>query len=202
MKSPRTAFVLALTIFFVALGAYVALRSLVASASARVVEINKETDAKNAQAEHLASVRERLLELSGVEQQVHAYFVADTAVVPFINELQARGSAVGAAVEISSVAASPTDKSGHSTLKIALSAGGPFDAVMRALGSIEYAPYDITLVNLSLIGDSAKSAWGANATFTVGSVKGGGAVPVPQAAPPAPIASTTPAATSTHPKKP
>ena len=193
MRSSRTSLVLALVIFAAALSAYVGLRSLVTSAGAEVTRINKEVEAKNAAAAHLVSVRDRLEELAGVERAVNACFVPDTAVVAFIDELEARGRAVGAAVQINSVSGSSADKTGHGALKITLSITGPFDAVVRTLGSIEYAPYDLVLTNLSLLSDPSKGGWTANASFSVGSIKGG-TQDMPVTSVPSESASTTPSA--------
>jgi hypothetical protein len=89
--------------------------------------------------------------------------------VQFINDIESRGSKLGATVSVSSVSAG--DSSAHASLSLALSVSGSFDAVMRTMGAIEFAPYDIRVENLSL--NQADKTWQADATVLVGSAPSG-----------------------------
>ena len=62
--------------------------------------------------------------------------------VGFINGLEAQGQALGTTVSVLSVSAG-TGK--QPTFMLSLTIEGTFDTVMRTVGVIEYAPYDISL---------------------------------------------------------
>ena len=55
------------------------------------------------------------------------------------------------------------------TLTLAVTVTGAFDAVMRTAGSVEYAPYDISISKFSVM-KSDKKNWLANLELVVGSV--------------------------------
>ena len=201
MKTPLVAALTSLAVLAAALLGYIALRTMVDAKSVAVLALHQEITSKTAATARLASVREELAARGEVASRVEAYFVPEEGVVNLIDELQARGSAVGATVEINSVAASAPDKSGASVLNVALSITGSFDSVVRALGSIEYAPYDLSVTDLTLTYDTGKKTWLADATLSIGSAKGGtGAIGTPAPLPP-PVPSATTTATSTKASK-
>ncbi|HEY4522974.1 MAG TPA: hypothetical protein VJK73_01230 [Candidatus Paceibacterota bacterium] len=167
MKSPLSTLITSVVVLALALAGYAALRAKVARQSAAVAALAYQIEAKTAAAGHLARVRETLASLTDEEAVVQQYFVPDTAIVLFIEELQSRGRVLGADIEIASVAAIPASAKSRSRLAIALSIAGPFDAVMRTLGSIEYAPYAIRVTSLSL-SLGADAVWTANASLSAG----------------------------------
>jgi len=114
-----------------------------------------------------AEARSILNELEGEEARIQGYFVPEISTVPFINNLEARGRALGASVVVSSVAKGGT--SAEPMLVLSLTVKGSFDAVMRTVGSIEYAPYNSAITSLYL-GHDDKNSWHADVKLTVGSV--------------------------------
>jgi hypothetical protein len=89
-----------------------------------------------------------------------------------------------------SVAASHT--AAHPSLELTLTVTGTFDAVMRTVGAIEYAPYDLSITGLDL-GQTDKNAWHADVTLLVGSAAASASVAAASPAP-APVVATTSAA--------
>ena len=172
MKAPFIQLSIALAILATAGIACGVWYGIIAGESARVAQIGGQIDAKTRVATRIASARAALAEISGDETAVQAYFVSSANVVSFIDDLEARGHALGSTVSVLSVSADPS--SAHSALDLALSVTGPFNAVMRTVGAIEYAPYDILLSDLS-IGQDDKGAWHANVKIVVGSAAGNSA---------------------------
>lgn len=189
MKSPLLSIVIAVALLALALAGYVALRTKVSRQSVAVANLVQQIETKTAAADHLALVRETLASLTDEEAAVQSYFVPDTAIVPFIEELQSRGRVLGADVEIASVAAIPAGPKTRPRLTIALSVAGPFDAVMRTIGSLEYAPYAIKVTSLTLT-LGADAIWTANTSLSVGS-SASTAVPALRTSAP-PLATTSP----------
>ena len=165
MKS-ITSFVISITLLAIALTGYVSFRNVVADKSVAIAFLAGEIQQRSAATSRIAAARSALVELAGNEVAVQNYFVPQASVVSFINDLQDRGSVLGTTVDIASVAAT-SDKQ-HPMLRLAINIHGTFDAVMRTLGSIEYAPYDLSITRLSLNLD-AEGAWVASADLSVGS---------------------------------
>lgn len=142
---------------------------VISAESARVAGLEGQIEAKTQVASRIASARAALAEISGDEAAVQAYFVSSANVVNFIDDLENRGKALGTAVSVVSVSADPSQT--RPALDLVLTAKGSFDAVMRTVGAIEYAPYDITLSDFSVTQDD-KGAWQANLKLVVGSAAG------------------------------
>lgn len=176
MRSPRLAAGITLSLLALALAGYAAFEATVAGQSAAVAQLSQEVAGRAAEIGRLASARERLAALAGEERAIEAYFVPEASVVPLIDELESRGAALGATMHITSVAAIPAAKGGRPALSIALSIEGPFDAVVRTLGSIEYAPYAISTKGAAL-GKNENGEWKADVTLAVGA--GGGNTSAP-----------------------
>lgn len=134
--------------------------------SAAVAQLRSQVATKNENAKRIASARASLAEIAGSEALIQNYFVPETGVVAFINNLEARGRKQGTTVSVLSVSTSA--EGAPLTLSFSLTVTGPFDAVMRTVGVIEYAPYDLSLSALSLTHD-AKNLWRADLTILVGS---------------------------------
>lgn len=149
-----------------ALAGYASLYSLIEKKSAVVARLEDQITIKTEDANRAASVRASLGDIESDETTIRSYFVPETGVVAFINELETQGTELGAAIDVLSVSMSNEDT--EPTLVFAVAIEGDFDAVMRTVGVIEFAPYALSLSNLSLH-QRAKGTWRANVNFLVGS---------------------------------
>lgn len=166
MKSSIAQLVLITIAVLLAAGAYVLWYRSISDMSTNVAALQNQIEMKTQAATRLATVRAALTELAGDEAAVQNYFVSQAQVVGFINDLEARARAQGVTMTTLSVAAANSGT--HPALTLALNVKGPFDAVMRAIGVIEYAPYDISITSL-VIGADGKGVWHADLTILVGS---------------------------------
>lgn len=167
MKSPMTHLLLAVSICAVALSGYGFLYATLAKKSAIVASLESELRAKTETASRIASARTALTNIAGDEALVQSYFVSETGVVSFIEDLQTRARAQGSALSVLSVSAGDTNT--HSTLVLTLTIRGTFDAILRTVGSIEYAPYDLSVSSFTLQQDVG-GGWRADLGIRVGSV--------------------------------
>jgi hypothetical protein len=166
MKSPVIHLMLAFAVCAVALAGYGVWYTIIANKSTAVTTLQNEIDIKTETINRMAATRATIAEISNDEATVQNYFVPETEVVTFIDYLEARGRAQKATINILSVSAGTMPA--QSTLGITLSIAGTFDAVMRTIGAIEYAPYAISISTLS-VGQNEKNTWVANLTLTAGS---------------------------------
>jgi hypothetical protein len=156
-----------LSLAILALVVYGALYHTVVTKSVTVASLQNQIEGKTKAATRAASARAALAEIERDEALVRDYFVPETGVVAFIDNLEHRGETLGAKVNVSSV---NTETSGATTfLVIQVSVTGPFDSVMRTVGAIEYAPYALQLSGTTLKLES-KNLWNAQFTIRVGSV--------------------------------
>ncbi|MFA5942786.1 MAG: hypothetical protein WC798_03930 [Candidatus Paceibacterota bacterium] len=166
MRSHVFHLIVACAISIAALAGYSLWYVAVAKKSADVAGLQNQIDAKTETASRIASARAVLADVAGAEAAVQSYFVPETGVVAFISGLEARGRAQGAAVSVLSVS---TTQGARPTLLFALTIKGTFDAVMRTVGVIEYAPHDISFSGLSLV-QNEEGDWQADLKLVVGSV--------------------------------
>ncbi len=141
--------------------------AVIAEKSAEVASLQNQIDTKTETAGRVAAARTALAEIADDESAVQSYFVPETRVVSFIDDLEARARAQAATMKVLSV--SIGDDAKKPTLVLSLTVNGTFDAVMRTVGAIEYAPYDLSILKLSL-GKEEKSVWNANVELIVSSV--------------------------------
>jgi hypothetical protein len=139
MKSSFGALVVALLILAGSGAVLGAAYLYVVSESATAAELAAKLSDKKAESKRVGAIAAAREELKGDEALINNYFISESNIVSFLTNLQNRGSALGSTVTIGSVGG---DKA-KTLLTIALSIAGPFDAVMRTLGSIEYAPYSV-----------------------------------------------------------
>ncbi len=166
---PALHLVLALAVCALALSGYTLWYDAVSAKSASVAALQKQIDSKTAVVKRVAATSAAITELSGDEAVVQSYFVPTTGVVAFIDGLERRGAVLGAAVTVQSV--SNNDKIKPPTLELSLSVDGPFDAVMRTVGAIEFMPYDIAVASFTMSALSdAKGSWRATVKLSVGSL--------------------------------
>lgn len=144
--------------------------------SIAVANLENQISTQTAAEGRIISTRASLAEIAGDEAALQNYFVPETGVVSFIDSLEAQGKTLGAAVSVLSVSVSSARA--KQTLMLALTIKGTFDAVMRTVGAIEYAPYDLSLSTLSIEQD-AKNAWHADLNLNVGSVSASAAINTP-----------------------
>jgi hypothetical protein len=174
MSKPLIHLVIAGVLLVAALGAYIgwylvvsAAKNDAATATASVAAIEKQDAA-------VAAAKDELALVVADEEAVRAYVLAPEDIVGFLEGLEATGKSLGSVVEVASVDPDP-----NGTITVAIHLSGPFGAVMRTLGAIEYAPRDIRLKSLTL--DTAPSqdvpAWSAAATFVVASTPAAPAQP-------------------------
>ncbi|HUY05545.1 MAG TPA: hypothetical protein VMV62_02420 [Candidatus Paceibacterota bacterium] len=176
MNAPRTHFLIALAVAAAALAGYGVWYAAVSAKSAEVADIQGQIDAATENASRIAAARAALAEVAGDEAKVQAYFVSEAGIVAFINSLESLGLSQKAAVSVLSVSAAGTPA--RPTLQLSLSVKGAFDAVMRTVGAIEYAPYDLSISTLS-VGQDAKNSWHADLSLTVGSTPPAAATSTP-----------------------
>ena len=155
-----------------------------------------------AKAEEATRAQEAQNQLAGLEDdeaQISQYFVATRDVVPFLTNIESIGRTFGTKVNVVSVSAAQGKPHGHLILSVSIT--GSFDNVLRTVGALEYAPYDIALQSLSLdtTGGAAGAAheWSAAATFTVGTNDATSTRPVVPAATASTTTPVMPIATST-----
>lgn len=156
-----------LSISAVALVSYGFWYAAIANKSNDVASLQNQIDTKVNMTNRIASARLALAEIAGDEAIIRGYFIPETGVVSFIDDLEARSRAQAATTKVFSVSTGGTDK--QPILILALTVSGTFDAVMRTVGAIEYAPYDLSISKLSL-GKDGKGAWHSDLELIVGSV--------------------------------
>lgn len=134
----------------------------------RVVATEQEIRNRNAEVANIREAQNALAALAESEARIRRYFVPEGEVVAFLEEIGRTGDALGADVTVVGVT-EKTIEDGRTMLDLSVQATGPFASVMRTLGTLEFAPYDITLSNLSMnAAESADAAWSASASFDVG----------------------------------
>ncbi len=172
MKSSSTQLVIALIGGSILLGGYGAAYAAISKKSATVASLGEQISAATRSVTRTTSVRAALTEIKGDEATIQSYFVSEADVVSFITALEALGTTQGTEVRVLSVSASTLAE--QPILKLALSVKGPFDAVMRTVGAIEYAPYDIEIATLTVSHDAtdkdSSSLWSANINLIAGSL--------------------------------
>ena len=167
MKSSLSHFFIALVTGIAVFVGYGVWYAVISEKSTAVAGLQNQIDTKTETAGRVASARAAISEIAGDEATVQNYFVPKNGVVSFINGLEAQGQANGSAA-VSVLSVSTGSKGTHQTLILSLTIKGTFDAVMRTVGAIEYAPYDLSISSFSLVQDT-KNSWNANLGLIVGS---------------------------------
>ena len=176
MKSPLMHAILAYSVCIVMIIGYGFWYTVIGAKSTAVANLESQIVTKTDTMSRIASARASLAEIAGDEASMQSYFVPETGVVAFINNLEAQGHTQGATVSVLSV--STSDAGTQPTLTFTLTIKGTFDAVMRTVGAIEYAPYDLSISTLSL-GQESSNSWHADLNLLVGSVPAGVATSTP-----------------------
>jgi hypothetical protein len=166
MKSPLIHLILALLVCIAALIGYGVWYATIVDMSTSVATLQNQIDTKIEAVSRVTTTQAALAGIAGDEAVVQSYFVPETGVVAFIDDLEARGHSQGTTVSVLSVSTGGVPA--QPTLVFSLSVKGTFDAVMRTVGAIEYAPYAISISALS-VGQDDKNSWYANLKLLVGS---------------------------------
>ena len=169
MKSSFMKLIIVLVICAGALTGYGVWYAVVSIKSAAVADLESQITTAIETASRVASVRSALSKIAGEETIVQSYFVPESSVVSFINSLESRGRSQGVTISVLSVSAG--GELVQPTLVLTLTIKGTFDAVMRSIGTIEYAPFALSISDLSL-GQDSKNGWHANVRMHVGSTPG------------------------------
>ncbi|HUX81017.1 MAG TPA: hypothetical protein VMV38_01700 [Candidatus Paceibacterota bacterium] len=167
MNSSLTRLFSALAVAVMAVIGYGVWYSVVSAKSAEVANLQNQITTATNSVNHLTSDRTALTEITTAEGQIQSYFVPESGVVAFINYLQASGLTQKATVTVLSVSTGSSDT--LPSLLFSLTIQGTFDSVMRTVGMIEYAPYDLSISSLS-VKKNDKNTWQAALSFSVGSV--------------------------------
>lgn len=179
MKNPLIQLVLSAIVLVVVIGAYGVWFVAVDTENAKARELAGEIQAKGQDATRIAEAKAALTALSADEASVSTHFVSANDIVPFLGAVESTGASLGSKVDVLSVGAQPAVK-GQGHISISLNISGTFDSVLRTIGALEYAPYDITLTNLTL-NTADKGMWSAAASLSIGT---GPASSTPHVAPP------------------
>jgi hypothetical protein len=166
MKSPLTHFIVTAVACIIVVVGYCVWYSIIAAKSNTVANLQNQINTETETASRAASARAAVAEIQSDEAAVHDYFVPETGVVAFINNLEQQGQSEGTTVNVLSVS---TGAGSLPTLSFSLTIEGTFDTVMRTVGAIEYSPYDLSVSEFS-IGQDQKIGWQANLGLVVGSV--------------------------------
>lgn len=169
MKKPSTARLIALLLLCVCAGAgYLYAYRVVVQTSEKLATLQKEANEKSTDAARILAAKNALRTLAADEASAATYLVLASDIVPFLEKLEQTGAELGADVSVASVSKEKTGS--RERLALSLKITGSFEAVMRTLGAIEYAPYDITTsqVSVGLAGPVAGGSWTASGVFWVG----------------------------------
>ncbi len=167
MKSSFMQLAIAFAVCVTAFATYGFLYAAVSAKSVAVAHLESEIATAIEATSRAASMRAALAKIMSDEAIMQSYFVPEIGVVTFINDLEARGRLQGTVVNVLSVSAGGEMK--QPTLMLALTINGTFDAMMRTVGAIEYAPYALSILGLSL-GQDGKDGWRADLKLRVGSL--------------------------------
>lgn len=167
MRPPTVHLIVWILICIVAIAMHGFWYSIIAEKSVAVADIQNQINAKTETASRIAFARTALNEIADDEAVVQSYFVPETGVVPFIDDLEARARGQKTAMKVISVSVSDVKK--RPTITLSINIIGTFDAVARTVGVIEYAPYDLSVSKLSFVKDG-KNEWHADIEIIVGSV--------------------------------
>jgi len=189
-SSAKTQLAFAALLFIASLAAYGSWYAIVSARSAEAAQLATDIQTKDQDASKLQAAKAALASLEGDEAAIGAHFVSTADVVPFLEGLQAEGSKLGTTVSIASVSAD-TDAT-RPTLALSLQINGSFSAVLRTLGAVEYAPYFVSVSDLSLSTAPATPAtasapaepagWSATVSLVVGAVSSASSTPAKPAA--------------------
>ena len=136
----------------------------VSSLATEAATVHAELEARSTS----GAAREAEEKLAANEAQIYSHYVSEADIVPFLEDLESTGEALGADVSVESVNKPRLKADQPPYLQLVLTVRGPFNAVVRTLGAIENQPYDTRLADLTLDSPDTAQGWVASATFRVG----------------------------------
>jgi hypothetical protein len=155
-------------VFVILLAGYGVWYAAVQDLSARAASLSGEIATRQQDSENAASARRALDSIADEEASLASHFVSAGSVVPYLEGLEKTASSLGATIDVGSVSAEDKPRP-H--LALSLSIKGPFAAVMRTLGTLEYGPVDVEVSRMTLdtVPDAEGAAsWTAAVTMSVG----------------------------------
>ena len=161
---------IAAALFALSVAGYVFAYFTVTGMGAQVALLDAEIAVKGEELKNIQEARSALTALAAREANIQAYFIEDAELVSFLEHVGSVGESFGARVEVLGVSES-TLEDARSAISLSLQVSGSFDAVMRTVGALEHAPYDITLSNLAIDAverDEAGSVWAAQVSYEIG----------------------------------
>jgi len=162
--------IILLLIFIAAASVYASWYAKVGKESADATELAEQIHLRSQKSVRTDEAKSELQHALADEAAITGYFVNTTDVVPFLESLQNTGTQLGSTVDVVSVSAQPAKP--HAVLQLSLHITGPFDSVMRTLGTIEYQPYDTSVSSLTLDTTGGKGGtagtWNAAVTLRIG----------------------------------
>lgn len=167
MKTPFSHIIVAVGVCLIALIGYGVWYAVISEKSTTVADLQSRIDAKTETVNRIAATRATFVGVTSDEAMVQGYFVSEAGIVAFIDALERREKTLGTTVGVLSVSTSGT--AAQPSLTLSLTVKGTFDAVMRTVGSIEYAPYDLSISAVSIVQD-AENSWHADLKLLVGSL--------------------------------
>lgn len=167
MKTSLARLCIAILLSIVAVIGYSSGYAALSRESAKVAKLDVDIRTKSDTVTRIAATRLALAGVANDEATVRSYFVLEDGVVAFIDSLEKQGKSLGATIRVRSVEAGGVP--GQSTIELSLIVSGTFDSVMRAVGSMEYLPYNLSVSSLALTQDGKKS-WHADVTLSVGTL--------------------------------
>lgn len=159
-RSPFLPLGLAIIVALAAVMGYLFWHRAVVDASANAALLAGEVALKSGVLSESASARSALAALSDDEDFMERLLLSTEDLVPFLEELEASGSDYGASVSVVSV----SDAEGEGRIRVAFSIEGSFDAVMRTLGTVEYAEHASAVRNVTL-DTPGEGMWSAAVTM-------------------------------------
>ena len=169
MRAPLVGLIVSLGVLALSLGAYVFWHNTVSSLSDHVDELVASAAEKNAALARLASGKDALVALASDEETLKSFSVAREGVVSFLESIESRSAKLGAHLEVGSVVVE--EEGPHPLLLLTIKITGSFEAVLRALGLLEYGPHYLETRNAALeVNDpkDKKSGWILPALIAVG----------------------------------
>lgn len=133
------------------------------------IELEKSIAEKKNEVARAQLAQSSLASLGADEERVRSYSLSRKDIVPFLESLQNTGTTLGADVQVLSV--SEDRATTHPKVSISLRINGSFDSVLKTIGTLENAPYDSGIPNLTLSSEGqvkGPTRWSAATTLTVG----------------------------------
>jgi len=176
MRSPFIHLLVAIAISIAVISGYAVWYTTVSQKSSEVAGLQNQIVVASEYMNRISYARAALAEIAGDEKEIQGYFVSEEGVVSFINNIETFG-VDGATVKVVSV--SKSVPRALPTLLLALSVDGTFDAVMRTVGAIEYAPYAISVLTVG-VARGEGDRWHADINITVDSAPSANATSTPR----------------------